>query len=115
VGLALPLFVDILSAANYFIGIGIENNLESRKGKIWFYAGLIVNLGVLGVFKYYNFFVDSFIDLISLFGYELPRSTTKIILPLGISFYTFLSLSYLIDIHRKTLMLTEALLMFYYH
>ena len=66
-------------------------------------AGLIINLGILGVFKYYNFFVDSFIDLISLVGYNLPKSSTKIILPLGISFYVFLSLSYIIDIYKKTL------------
>lgn len=93
----------LLSTANYFIGIGIEDNQEKRGGRIWFVVGLIVNLGVLGFFKYYNFFIDSFIDFVSLFGYDLPRSTTKIILPLGISFYTFLSLSYIIDIRKKTL------------
>lgn len=92
-----------LSIANYFLGIGIEKNQENSKGKILFLTGLIINLGILGIFKYYNFFIDSFIDLISLFGYDLPRSTTKIILPVGISFYTFLSLSYIIDIHKKTL------------
>jgi len=64
---------------------------------------LVINLIVLGLFKYFNFFIESFIDLISLIGYDLPRSTTKIILPVGISFYTFLSLSYIIDIQRKTL------------
>lgn len=93
----------ILSAANYFIGIGIENNREKKCGKIWYVTGLIVNLGVLGIYKYYNFFIDSFIDFVSLFNYDLPRSTTKIILPVGISFYTFLSLSYIIDIWKKTL------------
>src|SRR4030043_580003 len=60
----------LLSATNYFIGIRIENNHEDRKGKIWFITGLVINLCVLGVFKYYNFFIDSFIDLISLFGYD---------------------------------------------
>lgn len=93
----------ILSATNYYIGIEIENNQEKSRAKIWFVIGLIINLGVLGVFKYFNFFIDSFIDLVSLAGYDLPRSTTKIILPVGISFYTFLSLSYIIDIHKKTL------------
>ena len=91
----------LLSLANYFIGIGIEKNETNRKGKIWLITGLITNLGVLGVFKYYNFFIDSFIDLVSLIGYDLPRSTTKIMLPLGISFYVFLSLSYIIDIYKK--------------
>jgi alginate O-acetyltransferase complex protein AlgI len=93
----------LLSVSNYFIGIEIENNQEKWRSKIWFVMGLIINLGVLGIFKYFDFFIDSFIDLISLFGYDLPRSTTKIILPVGISFYTFLSLSYIIDIRKKNL------------
>lgn len=97
------LLLALLSLANYFIGIEIEKNGTTRNGKIWFIAGLIVNIGVLGIFKYYNFFIDSFIDLVSLIGYDLPRFTTKIVLPVGISFYTFLSLSYIIDIHKKTL------------
>lgn len=97
------LLLVLLSLVNYSIGIAIENNETNRKSKIWFFTGLIVNLGVLGVFKYYNFFIDSFIDFISMFGYDIPRSTTKIILPVGISFYTFLSLSYIIDIQRKNL------------
>jgi alginate O-acetyltransferase complex protein AlgI len=92
-----------LSSANYLIGIGIGNNETNRKGKVWLITGLITNLVVLGVFKYYNFFIDSFIDLVSMIGYDIPRSTTKIILPLGISFYVFLSLSYIIDIYKKNL------------
>jgi len=97
------LLLSLLSVINYFIGINIENNEKSQKRKIWFIVGLIINIGFLGIFKYYNFFIDSFIDLISVLGYDLPRSTTKIILPVGISFYTFLSLSYIIDIQKKTL------------
>jgi D-alanyl-lipoteichoic acid acyltransferase DltB (MBOAT superfamily) len=95
--------LGLLSLANFFIGIEIEKNGAKRIGKIWFIIGLILNIGVLGVFKYYNFFIDSFIDLVSLIGYDLSRSTTKIILPLGISFYVFLSLSYIIDIYKKNL------------
>lgn len=98
------LLLALLSLANYFIGIGIEKNGTTKERKIWFIAGLIINIGVLGVFKYYNFFIDSFIDLVSLIGYDLPRSTTKIILPLGISFYVFLSLSYITDIYKKSLL-----------
>jgi D-alanyl-lipoteichoic acid acyltransferase DltB (MBOAT superfamily) len=92
-----------LSLTNYLIGIKIGTNEAPRKVKLWLIAGLIANVGILGYFKYYNFFVDSFIDLISVFGYELPASTTKIILPLGISFYVFLSISYLIDIYKNNL------------
>jgi alginate O-acetyltransferase complex protein AlgI len=93
----------LMATANYIIGIGIGDSKGKRAGRVWFIAGLIINLGVLGVFKYFNFFIDSFIDMFGWFGYELSRSTTRIILPVGISFYTFLSLSYIIDIHKKTL------------
>jgi len=97
------LLLALLSLANYIIGLKTEKNGTTNKGKIWFIAGLIANIGVLGIFKYYNFFIDSFIDLVSLIGYDLPRSTTKIVLPVGISFYVFLSLSYIIDIYKKSL------------
>lgn len=93
----------LLSTVNYFIGIELDGNQEKRRGKIWFAAGLVINIGILAVFKYFNFFIDSFIDFAALAGYDLPRSTTKIILPVGISFFTFLSLSYIIDIKKKTL------------
>lgn len=93
----------LLSAANYFIGIGIDITKSSKKRNTLFIAGLTVNIGVLGVFKYFNFFIDSFIDLVSLIGYDLPRSTTNVILPVGISFYVFLSLSYIIDVYKKNL------------
>ena len=93
----------MLSLTNYLLGVGIGNTLTDRRGKIWMITGLIINLGVLGVFKYYNFFIDSFINLVSLVGYNLPRSTTKIIIPMGISFYVFLSLSYIIDIYKNKL------------
>jgi D-alanyl-lipoteichoic acid acyltransferase DltB (MBOAT superfamily) len=93
----------LLSLANYFIGIQTDNSQVVRRRKIWLFTGLVINLGVLGVFKYYNFFVSSFVDMVSLIGYDLPLSATKIILPVGISFYTFLSLSYIIDIYKRTL------------
>jgi alginate O-acetyltransferase complex protein AlgI len=90
-----------ISLFNYFVGIRIGSSGTGEKRKIWLITGLIINLGVLGVFKYYNFFIDSFIDLLSMVGYDLSRSTTRIILPLGISFYVFLSLSYLLDIYKE--------------
>jgi alginate O-acetyltransferase complex protein AlgI len=93
----------IVSFTNYFLGIMIDKNDSENRRRNWLIAGLIFNLGILGVFKYYNFFVDSFVELMSLVGFSLPKSTAKIILPLGISFYLFLSLSYIIDIHKRTL------------
>jgi alginate O-acetyltransferase complex protein AlgI len=95
------LLLITMSVLNYFIGIEIDKNDSKKRSKIWLIFGLTINLGILGFFKYFNFFIDGFIDLISLIGYSLPRSTTKIILPLGISFYTFISLSYLINIFKQ--------------
>jgi alginate O-acetyltransferase complex protein AlgI len=92
-----------ISLFNYFIGIRVDKDIPERRRKTWMIIGLIVNIGTLCVFKYYNFFVDSFIDLISLIGYNLPKSSVRIILPLGISFYLFLSISYIIDIYKKNL------------
>jgi D-alanyl-lipoteichoic acid acyltransferase DltB (MBOAT superfamily) len=92
-----------LSASNYLFGIAIDKNDLKRSKRLWFHAGLLLNLGILCIFKYFNFFIDSFIDLISLTGYIIPRSSVRIILPLGISFYIFLSVSYLIDIYKKNL------------
>lgn len=89
----------LISTFNYLTGLRIGD--ESNAGRLfWFRVGVIVNIITLCFFKYFNFFVDSFIDLISLTGYEIPRSSLKIILPLGISFYSFLSISYLVDIFK---------------
>lgn len=93
----------IVSLFNYIIGIKIERNETNRIRKIWLIAGVVINIGILGVFKYFNFFIDSFIDLVSLAGYNLPKSSTRIIIPVGISFYIFLSLSYILDIYKKNL------------
>ncbi|HEY0655307.1 MAG TPA: MBOAT family O-acyltransferase [Chryseosolibacter sp.] len=67
--------------------------------KIWFWISIVVNLGFLGFFKYYNFFIGSFADLLSSFGFQSNPWTLQIILPVGISFYTFHGMSYVIDIY----------------
>jgi len=69
--------------------------------KFWFWLSVIVNLGFLGVFKYYNFFAASFADALSLIGITVHITTLAIILPVGISFYTFHGLSYVIDIYKN--------------
>jgi D-alanyl-lipoteichoic acid acyltransferase DltB (MBOAT superfamily) len=68
--------------------------------KTWFWISIFVNLGFLGVFKYYNFFAASFATAISNFGLQVNPWTLKVILPVGISFYTFHGLSYVIDIYK---------------
>jgi D-alanyl-lipoteichoic acid acyltransferase DltB (MBOAT superfamily) len=73
-------------------------NSQSEK-KFWFWLSIIINLGFLGVFKYYNFFAESFAGLLTQFGLTVHLSTLNVILPVGISFYTFHGLSYVIDIY----------------
>ena len=73
---------------------------QSRK-KLWFWLSIIINLGFLGVFKYFNFFSESFVNFLSLFGIKSDLVTISVILPVGISFYTFHGLSYVIDIYKN--------------
>ncbi len=68
-----------------------------RKKKMWLWISIVVNIGFLGFFKYFNFFADLF----ALFNLHLSRTTLNIVLPVGISFYTFQTLSYTIDMYFK--------------
>lgn len=84
---------------DYFTGLKIED-ANTKKGKLfWLWLSISINVGFLGFFKYYNFFVQSFADLLANFGLESNPYLLKIILPVGISFYTFHGLSYIIDIY----------------
>lgn len=83
---------------------------EKRRRKFWMTISLIVNLGLLCIFKYFNFFADSLAGLASAGGIELGWTTLQIALPVGISFYTFQTLSYTIDIYRDRMKPTERLL-----
>lgn len=77
---------------------GAKNDLSR---KFWFCLSITINLCLLGFFKYYNFFLSSFSDAVSIFGFKLNVVTLKLILPIGISFYTFHELSYLIDVYKR--------------
>ena len=87
-----------------------EENKVKRKALLW--TSIVVNLGLLVFFKYYNFFVDNFIAAFSLFGQPIQGNTLNIILPVGISFYTFQTLSYTIDVYRKNLEPSEDIVAF---
>lgn len=96
------LFLLIFSTGlDYFSGIKMEEADNAKHRKVWFYASIIINVGFLGIFKYYNFFADSFKTFLSGFGIESGFWTLEVILPVGISFYTFHGLSYVIDIYKK--------------
>ncbi|MFD1014606.1 MBOAT family O-acyltransferase [Winogradskyella rapida] len=89
------------------VDFGIGNSLryakEARNRKLLLYTSVFVNLGLLGVFKYYNFFVDNFVAAFSFFGSSIQPNSLDVILPVGISFYTFQTLSYTIDVYRRKL------------
>jgi len=107
--LALILFSTLV---DYIIGVslGKEQNLNKRKILLW--ISILVNLGFLGFFKYYNFFLDNFKSAFSFFGQEISSNSLNIILPVGISFYTFQTLSYTIDIYKKKLEPTKDFISF---
>ena len=95
------LFLLIFSTfLDYYTGLRIEKGQTEWGRKFWFWLSIIVNLGFLGVFKYYNFFAASFADAIANFGLQVNPWALKVILPVGISFYTFHGLSYVIDIYK---------------
>lgn len=104
--------IALNTLVNYFLALKIEKEENEKKQKIVLYSGLLFGLGVLGFFKYYNFFVQSFIDGFSIFGLKTNLKTLQIILPLGISYYTFRTLSYLLDVDKGKIKPTENLLVF---
>ncbi|GAA4898816.1 MBOAT family protein [Flaviramulus aquimarinus] len=101
------------TVVDYFVGLNIHANSKQSKRKQWLWVSVFFNVGLLGFFKYYNFFVDSWIDMFSMMGYTLKSTwTLKVILPVGISFYTFQTMSYSFDIYYKKLKPTKDFLSF---
>ncbi len=96
--LLLLLFSTLLV---YFTALKIESSVAELSRKLWLWLSVVLSLGVLGIFKYYDFFATSFADLANNIGFQVSPILLKIILPVGISFYTFHGLSYSIDIYFK--------------
>lgn len=101
------------SSIDYLIGVQLSKTEQEKKRKLLLYASLAVNLGFLCFFKYFNFFVESFSDAFTLFGSKLSISRLNIILPVGISFYTFQTLSYSIDVYKRKLEPTKDPISFF--
>ncbi|MFV8326004.1 MBOAT family O-acyltransferase [Flavobacterium sp. ZS1P14] len=96
------LFLLVFSTfLDYYTGIRIEKAKTETARKFWFWLSISMNLGFLGIFKYYNFFASSFSELVNGFGLQTSPLLLNVILPVGISFYTFHGLSYVIDIYLK--------------
>lgn len=106
-----PWLVSLLIAStliDYAAGIGMDASTDPGRRKLLLGLSLISNLGMLAIFKYADFFVISLQDLLTSVGVRANLSTLSIILPVGISFYTFQTLSYTIDIYRREIRATRS-------
>ena len=100
------------TVVDYLIGQRLRTEDKQSKRKVLLWTSIFVNLGFLGFFKYYNSFLENFVDAFSLFGTQINANSLNIILPVGISFYTFQTLSYTIDVYRKKLEPTKDFMAF---
>ena len=100
------------TVVDYTVGRQLRTEENQLKRKILLWTSILVNLGFLGFFKYYNFFLDNFITAFSFFGQEIQGNSLNIILPVGISFYTFQTLSYTIDVYKRKLEPTKDFIAF---
>ena len=104
--------IIISTLVDYTIGRRLRTEDKQSKRKVLLWTSIVVNLGFLGFFKYYNFFLENFVDAFSLFGMLINANRLNIILPVGISFYTFQTLSYVIDVYNKKLEPTKDFMAF---
>jgi alginate O-acetyltransferase complex protein AlgI len=105
--------IFISSAIDYTICLFLHNTTNQKKRNFLLLISLVVNLGLLGFFKYFNFFIGSISELISGFGLKPNVSSLRLILPVGISFYTFQTLSYTIDVFNKKIEPTKDIIAFF--
>ena len=108
--LSLIFFSSII---DYAVGIQLGKTHHKKKRKAWLGLSILVNIGFLGFFKYFNFFAESFADAFTLLGTSFEPTRLQIVLPVGISFYTFQTLSYSIDVYRRKLEPTKDVIAFF--
>lgn len=101
------LLLAFTTTVDYFVAQKIAGNSEPKTRLRWLWVSIAANFSVLGFFKYFNFFADSAAQLLNGFGIEPGWVTLNVILPVGISFYTFQSLSYSIDVYRNQMFPTK--------
>jgi alginate O-acetyltransferase complex protein AlgI len=107
------LFLILFSTiVDYSVGMALKTESNQTKRKVLLWISILVNLGFLGFFKYYNFFLENFVTAFSFFGNPINPQGLNIILPVGISFYTFQTLSYTIDVYRSKLTATKDFVAF---
>nr|WP_321246899.1 MBOAT family O-acyltransferase [uncultured Psychroserpens sp.] len=107
------LFLILFSTiVDYLVGLEMAKSNSQKQKKAFLWISIFVNLGLLCFFKYYNFFLENFVSAFSFFGTNIESGPLQIILPVGISFYTFQTLSYTIDIYRGKLQPTRDFVVF---
>lgn len=104
--------IVISTLVDFYCGQRIHTSKNQKYGRRYLGLSILVNLGILAAFKYFDFFISSFIDLMGLIGLQANYHSLAIILPVGISFYTFQTMSYTIDIYRRRMEPTTNLLNF---
>ena len=105
--------IFLSSLCDYLIALKIQSSEKKASKKIFLYLSLFVNLGLLFTFKYFNFFISNAENLLMTLGFQANLPSLKIILPVGISFYTFQTLSYTIDVYRGNLKPTKSFISFF--
>lgn len=104
--------IIITSTSTFLSGLMIKND-HSKRSKMWLSLNIILNLGILAAFKYFNFFKDSFADILRLFGANPDFPTINILLPVGISFYTLQAISYSFDVYNGKAKPTRNVIAFF--
>lgn len=104
--------IFISTLIDYWVGIKCAEEKKQSIRKIYLSISILFNLGMLGFFKYFNFFAENFMQAFSLFGYSPNYSVLQVVLPVGISFYTFQTMSYSLDIYNKKLEPTRSFIDF---
>jgi len=95
------------TVVDFYVGQKLYGSNSTKNKKYLLLVSIAVNLGILGFFKYFNFFIESAASVLAIIGFEPHLPVLKIILPVGISFYTFKTMTYTIDIYRGKLKPTE--------
>lgn len=104
--------IIISTCVDFLVGLGLAADQSRKTRRMLLWTSIIVNIGFLGFFKYYNFFLENFISAYSFFGKNISSNSLNIILPVGISFYTFQTLSYTIDVYRRKINPTRNFIAF---
>jgi alginate O-acetyltransferase complex protein AlgI len=110
-----PRFLSLLllsTAMDYACGLAVDRIDAPRKRKMFVAISMVLNLGMLGYFKYYNFFAESLQAALARGGISVPLAQLNVVLPIGISFYTFQSMSYVIDVYRRDIKPTRNFIEF---